>query len=206
MLRTLAEKVDAKHAALLIVDVQHDVCADDRLRAVVEPIERLLHGAREAGLLVAFALTAHSEHSMLEVWEEQRLRVHGHDAGWPCLEGTPGAQPFQVAPGPTDYVVHKRGFSALAGTDLDVVLRGNGIRTLIVAGLTADGSVSSTVRDAHNRGYYCVAVADCTAALEPDRLQATLSSLDALFGVVVPSADLLAVWRTYGAGQAARSR
>jgi nicotinamidase-related amidase len=66
-----------------------------------------------------------------------------------------------VAPEPGEVVVTKHRVSAFAGTELDMILRANGIETLILAGITTSGVVLSTVRHAADADYRIMVVEDC---------------------------------------------
>jgi nicotinamidase-related amidase len=68
-----------------------------------------------------------------------------------------------VAPKPGEVVVTKHRVSAFAGTDLDMILRANGIETLVLAGIATSGVVLSTVRHAADADYKVVVVEDCCA-------------------------------------------
>jgi nicotinamidase-related amidase len=74
----------------------------------------------------------------------------------------------RVAPEPDDIVVRKVRVGAFSTTDLDAQLRERGIDTLLVAGISTSGCVLSTVRDASDRDYRVVVLADATADPEPD--------------------------------------
>jgi nicotinamidase-related amidase len=63
-------------------------------------------------------------------------------------------------------VLYKTRYSGFYGTDLDTVLRGRGVRSLVVTGWTTSVCVESTIRDAFVRDYRCILVEDCAA--EPD--------------------------------------
>jgi nicotinamidase-related amidase len=66
-----------------------------------------------------------------------------------------------VAPKPGDTVVTKHRVSAFAGTDLDMILRANGIETLLLTGITTSGVVLSTLRHATDADYRLLVVSDC---------------------------------------------
>ncbi len=69
----------------------------------------------------------------------------------------------ELKPEPGDIVVYKRHYSAFHESELDAVLRGLGVKYLIVTGCTTSVCVESTIRDAHSRDYYCILLEDCTA-------------------------------------------
>ena len=73
-----------------------------------------------------------------------------------------------MAPEPGDIVVRKVRVGAFSTTDLDAQLRERGVDTLILAGISTSGVVLSTVRDASDRDYRVLVLADATADREPD--------------------------------------
>jgi len=73
-----------------------------------------------------------------------------------------------VAPGPHDLVVTKRRVSAFAGSDLDVLLRGLGASTLVLAGIATSGVVLSTLRQAADLDYGLVVLADGCLGADPE--------------------------------------
>jgi nicotinamidase-related amidase len=56
--------------------------------------------------------------------------------------------------------------SAFIGTDLDELLKSNGISSLVIAGLTTNHCISTTVRMAGNLGYDTKLVSDATATFD----------------------------------------
>jgi nicotinamidase-related amidase len=74
----------------------------------------------------------------------------------------------RIAPEAGDIVVRKTRIGAFSTTDLAEQLRGREIDTLILAGVSTSGVVLSTVRDAHDRDYRVLVLADATADPEPD--------------------------------------
>lgn len=96
-----------------------------------------------------------------------------------------------MAPRPGEWVIDKPGKGAFYATPLDLVLRSHGIAYLVLTGITTDVAVSSTVREAADRGYECLVLSDCTGS--PDRAN-YLAALEmiamqgGLFGAVATSA------------------
>jgi nicotinamidase-related amidase len=80
---------------------------------------------------------------------------------------TPGAEIHaRVEPKEGDFTVTKHRYGAFPGTDLDMILRANGVDTLVLAGISTSGVVLSTVRHAADADYRIIVVADCCA--DPD--------------------------------------
>ena len=69
----------------------------------------------------------------------------------------------EIAPQPADIVVTKRRVSAFSGSDLDMVLRAQGIRHLVLSGVATSGVVLSTVREAADKDYILTVLSDCCA-------------------------------------------
>ena len=71
-------------------------------------------------------------------------------------------------------MVKKYRSSAFWGTNLDLLLRSNGIKSLIMAGCTTEGCVESTARDALFNDYYVVVAEDCVASDDRAQHEASL--------------------------------
>jgi nicotinamidase-related amidase len=68
-----------------------------------------------------------------------------------------------VAPHPGDIIITKKRVSAFTGSDLEVVLRANGIKHLVLSGIATSGVVLSTVREAADKDYVITVLSDCCA-------------------------------------------
>jgi ureidoacrylate peracid hydrolase len=209
MPRTLAEQVDPRQAALILVDVQNDFCHSDgasgrrgrdlsQVAGMSEHLARLLDGARRVGLPVIFIRTQHGPWTDSEAWlgrnkttDEERIPT--------CVEGTWGCDFYGVAPQPDERVVVKHRYSAFIGTDLDLTLRARGIRTLLFTGIATNVCVESSARHGYMLDYEVVFVQDCCAAYSPEEHAATLHNIAGHFGTVVDEADVTAAWATVGA-------
>ncbi|MFF5077149.1 cysteine hydrolase family protein [Actinoplanes sp. NPDC000266] len=94
-----------------------------------------------------------------------RNRMFGRLAGSPYAGGPNPIHP-DVAPEDGDIVVTKRRVSAFAGSDLDLVLRAQGIGHLVLTGIATSGVVLSTLREAADRDFELTVLAD--ACLDND--------------------------------------
>jgi ureidoacrylate peracid hydrolase len=202
VLKSLLEKTDPATTALLVVDMQNDFCHPEGAGAVnggdvgacvamAPRLKRLIAAARTMGIQPIFIRAVHNR------WTDSPARLdrnHGRRAGI-CREGTWGAEWYGVAPEPADPIVTKHRYSAFINTDLDLILRAQGIEHLILTGVATNGCVESTARDGFMMDYHIVFVDDCSAtSAGPAAHAATVANMGRAFGVVVQSADLLALW------------
>jgi nicotinamidase-related amidase len=182
----------AANTALLLVDVQQGL-DDPRLGARNNPeaerrIADLLAAWRAAGRPVV-----HVQHVARE-------------AGSALREGLAGvAFKPEAAPMPTEPIFRKHATSAFIGTDLEAHLRAHGIVDLVVAGLTTDHGVSTTVRMAADLGFAVTVVHDATATfgrrdtdgedVSADLIhRAELASLQGEFATVCSAQQVLAAF------------
>ncbi|ETW92050.1 MAG: hypothetical protein ETSY2_54730, partial [Candidatus Entotheonella gemina] len=98
----------------------------------------------------------------------------------------------------SEPVVVKHRYSAFVDTRLDLLLRSNGIRTVILPGVATHCCVESTARDAAMRDYYVVVPEDGVAVRGKQRPlhEASLEVLGTYFGLVAPLRDIETVWAT----------
>ncbi|MFQ5879073.1 MAG: cysteine hydrolase family protein [Dehalococcoidia bacterium] len=216
----LREKVKPAQSALIVVDYQNDFVARggaldqaglyaEGLASIEEPLCRVIDGARRVGCRVIFLrceYNSRSECYLSEAWLDQAARRwKGLYLQVPvCVAGTWGAEFCgRVQPQEGDIVVTKHRFGAFEGTDLDLVLRANRIRTLIFAGVVTHVCVESTVRQAFFKDYFCVVPADVTAGWNEEWHRTSLAVMDWGFAEVVNSSALLQVWASTVANDAA---
>ena len=207
----LHEKVDPRHTALLVIDMQNDFVADEGLIAregrdvsqakkMAKHLPTLIKTAREAGVFVVFVrnvYTSEQNFYLSDVWLEQaaRKRAGGYTRVPVCAAGSWGGDFYgDVRPEPHDPIVTKHRYSAFYNTDLDTILRANGIRTLVLTGVVTNVCVETSAREAFVRDYYVVVVNDGTAAYVQADHDMTLKNIDRFFGETVSIDDLTTVW------------
>jgi biuret amidohydrolase len=112
------------------------------------------------------------------------------------VRGEPGHDIIpELYPAPGEPVIDKPGKGAFFATDLHAILRNRGITQLVVTGVTTEVCVNTTVREANDRGYDCLVVADCCASYFPEFHEAGLQMIKAqggIFGWVANAGDVIA--------------
>ncbi len=202
------ERVHPATSRLVVVDVQNDFLADggwfakhkghdlQGMRRAVENADRLIGRARAAGVRPIFIQAIYDEKWLSKPMLERHALV-GLDTKH-CQEGTWGAEFYLVSPEPGDDVIVKHRYNAFHGTELDTLLRAQGVENLIFVGVTTNVCVESTARDGYMRDYHIVVVEDCTASYSEEPHQATLANIRRAFGRVATSDEIVSLW--HGAG------
>jgi ureidoacrylate peracid hydrolase len=213
----LEELISPTRAAVLVIDMQNDYChpdgcearlgADVSLAAEMAPrLERFLSNARSSGIRIIFVRTLHSPWTNSATWLERGRMRHSRSDVRLCLPGTwgsefyAGLQPQQCPdwnPACHDYVVTKHRYSGFVDTDLELVLRAQEIRTLIVTGTASNGCVEATARDGFMRDYAIVYASDCSVASSVDKHQECLDRVRS-WATVASSDAIVQAWRAAG--------
>ena len=177
------ERIDPGTTALIVVDMENDFVAlgapfeTPAGRAMLPRLKRALACCRECGIPVIYTTHAHRPGGC----DLGRLADNPTiGRGEVLVDGTAGVAIFpEVAPRHGEVVITKRRFSAFYGTDLEIVLRGLGVTTVVVAGVTTENCVHATARDAWFRDFRVVVLADATACGDkPDRGYGAMSAAE----------------------------
>ena len=211
---TLEELVDPTYTALVVVDMQNDFCSTgynfaqqgidiSMYPAMVPKLARLIDGARAASVPVIYIMMSRLPNSKIESPAQLRFTMRLHFATRGPLkplkytvEGTEGQQIIpELAPKPGDVVVRKYRSSGFWGTNLDMLLRSNGIKTVVVGGCTTEGCVESTARDAMFNDYYVVIAEDCVASDDRAQHEASMLLMRHRFDLATGTA-IQHVWQT----------
>jgi nicotinamidase-related amidase len=147
--------------ALLIMDMQVGIVerVGDHGRDLLDHEARAIAAARGAGVPVIYVRVAFRD-GYPEV--SQRNRTFSALAGAHGFTEQDAATQIhpEVAPQPGEVIVLKRRVSAFTGSDLSVVLSAAGVESLVLTGIATSGVVLSTLREAADRDFDLVVLAD----------------------------------------------
>ncbi|KAF2792986.1 Isochorismatase hydrolase [Melanomma pulvis-pyrius CBS 109.77] len=207
--RTLSPRT----TALLIIDMQRDFLSQGgyldsqgyspaRFQAIIPRLVSLLSTFRRAGFPIYHTREGHEPHmATISSREKHRSGVNGARIGSQgplgrlLIRGERGHDIIsELCPLPNEAIIDKPGRGAFTHTELDAALRCRGVKNLVVCGVTADACVSSTVREASDRGYDVLVVEDGVESVNDELKWWSLEAIrveGGLFGVTSECRDII---------------
>jgi nicotinamidase-related amidase len=156
------EEVLMSKTALLLMDLQNGIfssyCNDP---GIVSRLQQVKTAARTVGMPVIYVVVKFRE-QFPEISHHNKIFAALKSGAFPLNEGNHAADIHgDLAPEPNDIVVTKRRVSAFSGSDLELVLRAQGINHIVLAGIATSGVVLSTLREAADMDYEITVLSDC---------------------------------------------
>lgn len=197
-----------EHTALLVIDMQRDFLDESLdynrspepfggLRKVIPGVSKVVAHCRSMGIEIIHTREGYSP----DLHDVHALKRSRKSTGLPgpfglfLIRGEPGHDFYPgFEPREGELVVDKAGFSSFYKTGLQEHLDSRGITHLIILGITTQCCVLSTIRSAVDRGYFCLLIEDCCAAINPADHDAAVQTIEAeenLFGWIATKDALI---------------
>jgi nicotinamidase-related amidase len=201
---------DLDTTALLVIDMQRDFLLPGgfgeslgndvgQLRRTIEPLGELMRAWRATTMPIIHTREGHKpDLSDCPPAKLKRGPMIGQTGkfGKILIRGEYGHDIVdELQPLETEAVIDKPGKGAFYATDLEEILAKDGITSLVVTGVTTEVCVHTTVREANDRGYECLVLADCVGSYFPEFQQVGLKMIAAqggIFGWVAESPAVIA--------------
>jgi nicotinamidase-related amidase len=194
--------IETPRTALLVMDFQNDLvdpegafapqgsAAEVKEKRAIESTAGVLATARNVGLTVVHVAVAwRSGHREANRSAPLFAGVGEADA---LVEGSWGAEFHRdLQPAEDELVITKRGVSALAGTELDRLLRLRDVNVLVLSGFATNFVVEGTARDAVDRGYTVIVLSDCCASFTDEMHRFALDAILPQLGRVTTSEEFV---------------
>lgn len=199
-------QIDLRRTALIVVDMQNDFCHPDGwfgcsgidvkfAQPVFAPIQRLMQASRSHKMpVIHLHWSVRSDRLEMSLTQQWFGAQFGQRAGFAevptggrgpaLLYGSWGAEALPgLEPEADDIVVYKNRFSGFWNNELDAILRGLDISTLMFCGVNTERCVLASLLDASFLGYDVVLIEDATTTVAGDTAQeAALTLIRSLYG------------------------
>jgi nicotinamidase-related amidase len=207
MARALAELIDPAHTALVTQECQEGVIGESSALpglaegvarvGMVENAARLARAARAVGARVIHC-TAERRSDGLGANRNARLFQYMAKAKTPLLPGSPAARLVrELGPEPGDLVLARlHGLSPFQGTELDSVLRNEGVRTIVGVGVSVNVAIQNFAFDAVNAAYQMVIPRDAVAGFPADYVEMVFANTLGAIATLTTTEEIAAVWET----------
>ena len=201
-----------RSTALLVIDMQRDfvepggfgeLLGNDvsPLRKVIDPLQVVLQAMRATGMCVIHTREGHRP-DLSDCPPAKTARGHLRcgigdvgPMGRVLVRGSYGHDIIdELKPEDGEPVLDKPGKGAFFATDLELMLHNRGITSLVVTGVTTEVCVTTTVREANDRGFECLVLEDAVGSYFPEFHDVSLRMIKAqggIFGWVTSSDKLL---------------
>lgn len=203
--------LDPSSTALIMIDMQKDFILPggfgaalgnnvNLLLKTIAPCQQLLALCRSQQIKIIHTREGHRP-DLSDLFETKRKRsAEPNRIGDPgpmgriLIRGEDGHDFVdELCPYDGEIVIEKSGKGAFYSTELELILRRHGINTLIFSGVTTEVCVSSTVREASDRGFDNLVVRECCGSYFPEFHNAALDMISAQGGIFGSVCDLPAL-------------
>lgn len=172
--------------AVMVVDMQREFVEiedapfyNKHAKDIIPDIKRLLNVARESQIPIVYVVERHRADGTDFGLELEKGPKH-------CIEGSGGEEIVdELRPKESDYVLTKRRYSAFYMTDLEILLKGLRIDTIVLTGGATNCCLRATAEDAFFRDYHVILPKECVIGTEAKAHEVNLKDIDDFYGQVL---------------------
>ncbi|HBM3266216.1 TPA: cysteine hydrolase [Klebsiella oxytoca] len=187
----------SKNSALLVMDFQtiilNNFLPQEIAGNVIRNTASLIAAARAAAVPVIY-ISVGFRKGYPEVSKNNTIFSSIKENGMFMADNESTAIHPEVAPAENEVVIVKRRVGAFSFTELEMILRAQGIETLILTGVTTSGVVLSTVGQAFDLDYQLVVAGDCCADPDHDTNLFILDKILPQHAIVTRSTEISEAW------------
>ena len=184
--------------AILVIDMQNDFVLPGAVlcvagaQATIPTIQELLSYGRQKGHHIIHVIREH-RYSGADV-DKPRVPLFTDGKQGYCVPGTKGWEIVEgLEPRTGDIIVSKRRNSGFFQTELDMVLRRLGVKTVVIAGTQYPNCIRGTAADAMSYDYDTIVVTDACSAKTPEVAEANIFDMKNMGITCIPLAELKAM-------------
>jgi nicotinamidase-related amidase len=199
---TLTELVDPKGAALLIWDMEYAIGPNAfNYKDILANLKSLSGLARQVGVPVFYSVQTGFDLLKEEagVWVRVRMKRAKTTDPSQLLKEKDDPHDREIVeelkPQAKDIVFQKRRPDGFVGTDFDLMLRSNGVRTILIGGVATEGGVEGTARTARNLGYDIVILKDCVGSRNRELHELALKLMEQTHFDVATAGEVAEIWQ-----------
>ena len=198
---TLPEIVEPSRTALLIWDMEYAIAPNAfNYKDMLPKLQELSAVARRVGARVFYSVQTGFDVAKEEAGVWVRIRMKRAKAADPSQLLKEKEDPHdrqiieELKPQAQDIVFQKRRPDGFVGTDFDLMLRSNNIKTIVIGGVATEGGVEGTARSARNLGYDVVILRDCVGSRNRELHELALKLMEQTFFDVATAAEIADIW------------
>ncbi len=200
----LREAIDPATTALVLQECQNGVIgelsalpalAEAAKEGLIPNVSELAAAARSAGVRVIHCTAQHRADGwggnrnarLFRAMPKMPVQLH---VGTPAVEVVP-----EIGVADADMVLPRHhGLSPFEGTELDSLLRNEGIRTIVAVGVSVNVAIINLTFDAVNAGYVVVIPRDAVAGTPPDYVDAVFEHTLGIVATITTTNDVVNAW------------
>lgn len=196
------QELDIKSSALLLIEYQNEWLDEkSKLYKMMKDKKQFQESIKNSKIALEFARKIGMKVVHIPLIVSDDYKEFGNDTKYGLRSVIPQVKTWQdkkkdfhkdFIPNENEFIVSGRlGASGFAGSNLDTILRNNGIKTLYMTGFATNVCVESTFREAHDKGYNSIVIDDATSSFTKEEKEFFIKNIVHHFGKNITTEEFL---------------